>query len=51
MTASDTLPSPLAGEGAERKKREAGEGAQPLTKRLRSTPSPARGEGKEERAR
>src|SRR5579872_3683310 len=35
MTASSTLPSPLAGEGAERRKREAGEGAQPLTKMAR----------------
>jgi hypothetical protein len=39
MTLQRTSPSPLAGEGAEREKREAGEGARSLTKaarRLRS---------------
>jgi very-short-patch-repair endonuclease len=35
MTAPATLPSPLAGEGAERQRRKAGEGAQPLTKTAR----------------
>jgi len=50
-------PSPLAGEGAERQSREAGEGACPtlsphLASRLRSTPSsPARGEDTEPAAR
>ena len=39
MTASSTLPSPLAGEGAERRKREAGEGARPLTKAARKSRS------------
>jgi len=67
MTMERTSPSPLAGEGAEREKREAGEGARFLTqtaRKLRSqmtdaernphptsrllstSPSPARGEGK-----
>jgi hypothetical protein len=32
MTEQRTSPSPLAGEGAERKQREACEGAKPLTK-------------------
>jgi very-short-patch-repair endonuclease len=49
------LPSPLAGEGAERRRREAGEGTfetppspgRPLRSRL---PSPARGEGREQAA-
>ncbi len=36
MTAPVALPSPPAGEGAERKKREAGEGAQCLTKTARN---------------
>src|SRR5690242_14717522 len=35
MTVQRTLPSPLAGEGAERKKREAGEGSRSLTKTAR----------------
>gem|GEM_PF-3991855 len=35
MTARVALPSPLAGEGAERRMREAGEGARPLTKAAR----------------
>jgi len=35
MTAYLSSPSPLAGEGAERQRREAGEGAQPLTKTAR----------------
>jgi hypothetical protein len=55
MTEPRTPPSPLAGEGAERQRREAGEGAFCFVKtlatphptsRLRSTPpSPAGGEG------
>jgi very-short-patch-repair endonuclease len=36
MTAAAILPSPPAGEGAERKKREAGEGARSLTKAARN---------------
>jgi very-short-patch-repair endonuclease len=35
MTAQGTFPSPLAGEGAERQKREAGEGGRSLTKAAR----------------
>ncbi len=35
MTAPPSSPSPLAGEGAERQKREAGEGARPLTNTAR----------------
>jgi very-short-patch-repair endonuclease len=41
-----TSPSPLAGEGAERETREAGEGARSLTKAVPA--SPARGDGKKE---
>jgi hypothetical protein len=46
MTLRRTSPSPLAGEGAEREEREAGEGGRPLTKAAPSCPT--RGEGKKE---
>jgi very-short-patch-repair endonuclease len=39
MTAQRNLPSPLAGEGAERQRREAGEGARVLAKTARKLPS------------
>jgi very-short-patch-repair endonuclease len=54
MATRTPLPSPLEGEGAERRRREAGEGSLPRTPSpgsLRSPPSPARGEGTERVAR